>query len=121
MERTRFINHKGAKILFLDFSGLADPEEAVKAISDAKAIVVSQPEKSLLTLTDVAGVSTDATIVQALWELLRHNKPYVRAGAVVGIAGDQQDDLYQLLTHQARREVPAFTDIEEAKEWLVGQ
>ena len=121
MERTRFIDHKGARILFLDFSGLADPEEAVKAISDAKAIVVSQPEKSLLTLTDVGGVSTDATIAQALWELLRHNKPYVRAGAVVGIAGDQQDDLYHLLIHQARREVPAFTDIEEAKEWLVGQ
>ena len=121
MERTRFIDHKGARILLLDFSGLADPEDAVKAITDAKAIVASQPEKSVLTLTDVAGLSTDAATVQALWELLRSNKPYVKAGAVVGVARGEQDDLYHMLIHQARRDLPTFTDVEEAKDWLVDQ
>jgi hypothetical protein len=50
---------------------------------------------------------------------LRHNKPYVLAGAVVGVLSEEQETLYNLLTHQARRELPTFDSLDEAKAWLV--
>ena len=119
MERTRFIEHEGQQLLFVDFAGLTDKAEALAAIAASRAFVAGQPEASLLTLTDVTDMEFDEEIAKALWDLLRHNKKHVRAGAVMGLTGERQEDLYDLLTHQARRDLPVFEAAEEAKAWLV--
>jgi hypothetical protein len=119
MERTRFVEHAGQQLLLVDFAGLTDKGEALAAIAASRALVAGQPEASLLTLTDVTDMEFDEEIAKALWELMRHNKKHVRAGAVVGLSGERQQDLYDLLTHQARRELPVFETPEEAKAWLV--
>ena len=121
MERTRFIEHEGRQVLFVDFAGLTDKGEAMAAIAESKAFVAGQPEASLLTLTDVTDMEFDEEVAKALWELMRHNKRHVRAGAVVGLAGERQQDLYDLLTHQARRDLPVFETADEAKAWLIQQ
>ena len=118
MERTRFIEHEGIQIVFVDFAGLGDKAEALAAIAESRAFVAQQPERSLLTLTDVTGMDFDEEVATALWELLRHNKKHVRAGAVVGLSGERQQILYDLLTHQARRDLPLFDTADEAKTWL---
>ncbi len=119
MERTRFVEHEGRQILFIDFSGLTEKADTLAAITASQAFVARQPEGSLLTLTDVTDMDFDEEIATALWGLLRHNKKYVRAGAVVGLSAGRQTDLYDLLTHQARRELPVFETAEEAMHWLV--
>jgi hypothetical protein len=119
MERVRFMEHSGERILFIDFSGCENAAQVLAVADEAKPIISAQEEKTLLTLTDVTGVTADGDMATALWELLRHNKPYVRAGAVVGVEDEHQETLYQLLTHQARRDLPAFATVEEAKDWLV--
>ena len=48
------------------------------------------------------------------------NKPYVKAGTVVGIEG-LQEDLYHLITHQSWRKLLPFHDIEAARDWQVEQ
>ncbi len=121
MERTRFVEHEGQQLLFVDFAGLTDKADALAAIAESRAFVAQRPEASLLTLTDVTDMEFDEEIAKALWDLLRHNKKHVRAGAVVGLSGEQQQDLYDLLTHQARRDLPVFETAEEAKAWLVGE
>ena len=121
MARTRFVEHEGRQILFVDFAGLSDEAEALAAIAESRAFVAQQPEGALLTLTDVTDMQFDETVAKALWELMRHNKKRVRAGAVVGLSGERQEDLYELLTHQARRDLPVFETAEEAKAWLVEQ
>lgn len=122
VQRSKFIEHKGTRILYNDFSGLENSEAALEALADTRDLIAEQPEGSLLTLTNVAGTNLFETdVATALYELLRHNKPYVRAAALVGIAGQGQDDLYHLVTHQARRKFKTFDDLEEAKDWLVEQ
>ncbi len=121
MTRLKFIEHEGKELLLIDFSEMVDADEVLKTVAEAKALVEERPEHSLLTLTHVAGMGTDATTVKALWDLLRHNKPFVKAGAVVGVEGEQQNDLYQLLTHQARRKLETFGTLAEAKDWLARQ
>ncbi len=118
MERVRFIEYKSTRLLFIDFSGLGPGDEMLHAIAAAREFVASRPEHSLLTLTDVTGADFDEKTAMALWDLLRHNRRYVRAGAVVGVRGQQQLDLYRLLTHQTKRRLAAFETPDEAKDWL---
>lgn len=120
MSRIRFIEHEGVRILFLDFSGFQDPSEATEPIEEAKRVIAQEPEGSVLTLTYVKGSKFNADMAQALWRLARHNKPYVKAGAVVGIEGLQKE-VYHLVMNLARRRLPPFDDIEKAKHWLATQ
>jgi hypothetical protein len=48
--RARFIEHKGRKVLFIDFSGIRARSTAFHAIDEVRALVATQPERSLLTL-----------------------------------------------------------------------
>jgi hypothetical protein len=120
MERTRFIEHRGERILLLDYSGVTDPAEALEEIAKSRALIATQPPKSLLTLTHVRGARYNREIVTAMKELAAHNKPYVRAGAVVGLAPLHRI-VYQAVMKFSGRNIPAFDDLEEARDWLVAQ
>jgi hypothetical protein len=120
MERTRFIEHRGKRILLLDYSGVADPEEALREIAKSKAFIATQPPNSLLTLTHVRDARYNREIVTAMKGLAAHNKPFVRAGAVVGLAPLHRI-VYQAVMKFSGRNLPAFDDMEEARDWLVEQ
>jgi len=89
MERTRFIDHRGTRILVLDYSGLKSADEALREIDNSKRIVAMQPPKSLLVLTSVREARYNAAVLQALKELAAHNEPHVKASAIVGMGGLQ--------------------------------
>lgn len=118
--RVRFIEHKGKRILFHDFSNIATVEEALAAVRESRAIVSQQPPASLLTLTDVSHSRFNKDVVDALKELVAANKPHVRAGAIVGLSGLQRI-VYVAVTQLTGRRLPTFGTQEEAKDWLVAQ
>lgn len=121
MNRVYTIEHKERQILVLDVSGIQKTEDALTPIEEMRDAVTTAPEGSLLTLTYVRGTAFDERLATALWELLKANKKHVRAGAVVGVTSDAQRDLFDLVTHQARRDLELFDDDEAAKDWLVEQ
>ncbi len=82
-------------------------------------MIAAIPERTGLTLTDVTDATFDVKVAEALWKLLRANKPHVRAAAVVGIGTEEQRMLFDLVTHQSRRRMEVFDDVERAKDWLV--
>jgi hypothetical protein len=119
--RTRFIELAGCRILLLDFSGISEPQQALDAIAEARAVVAQQrPDGSLLTLTDVAGSHFDSGVLKAIRELAEHNRPYVRAGAVVGLTGLMRV-VYNTLIHLTGRNLRSFDDLESAREYLIQQ
>lgn len=120
VERTYFIEHRGARILLLDFSHVMDEQVAMATIGEARRIVAGQPHGSLLTLTNVEGSHFDSNIVGALRELVEHNRPFVRAGAVVGLSGLMRV-VFSTLVHLTGRNIRAFDQVEEAKDYLAAQ
>ncbi|HEX9727874.1 MAG TPA: hypothetical protein VGA37_05170 [Gemmatimonadales bacterium] len=121
-ERTRFVEHRGERILLIDLSHLKEPhDESLEAIGHASELIQSQARQSLLTLTYVEGAQFNFEVAQAMWQFARRNRPYVIAGAVVGIAPGLQQELYHLVTRISRRKLPAFDDLDRAKDWLVSQ
>jgi HEAT repeat protein len=120
MPRTRFIEHQGVPILYLDFSRISEPATALEAIAEARTVVAQQAPESVRTLTDVTESHFDTTIVKALRELVEHNRPYVKAGAVVGLSGLMRV-VYSTLVHLTGRNLRAFDDLEAAKTYLAAQ
>jgi hypothetical protein len=119
MKRINFIIHKWRQILLLDISHCSS-DEVIKTIDEAIGVIRSQPESSLLILTDVKDAGYDLEVIEKLKEFTGGNKPYVRASAVVGLDGLQKV-VYNAVTLFSKRTLPVFDDIENAKDWLIEQ
>ena len=89
MGRVELKDHEGRNIVHLDFSNL-DPETLEEVLEEAKPVIRSQPPKSLCTLTTVDGAHFNGKVVELLKEFAKGNDPYVKMGAIVGLAGLQK-------------------------------
>lgn len=120
MERTRFIEHKGRRILLLDYSGIRDPQEALREVKRSMELVARQPPGSLRVMTYVRDARYNAAVLQAMKELAAHNAPYVKASAVVGMSGLHRI-AYQAVILFSKRNIKVFDDQAEALDWLASQ
>lgn len=119
MSKVYFIGHKGKEILFIDFSN-CELDEIFPIIEESKTIIKSKPKNSLLTLTNISNTNFNENISDAFKEYTIHNKPYVKAGAVVGVTGLKKI-VYMAVAKFSGRTLTLFDDIEQAKNWLVKQ
>ena len=120
MDRTRFVDHRGKRILLLDFSRVRDPAETLAAIGVARQVVRRHPPRSLLVLTSTREGRYNAAVIQALKELASHNEPYVRASAVAGMSGLHRVAFQAILTF-SKRKIQVFDLEEDAMDWLAAQ
>jgi hypothetical protein len=114
---TTFIQHRGKRILRLEFSRLS-PAELVAAADQVRGIIASEPLRSVRSLTFLSSRLTEEG-ADALKRCALANRPYVRAGAVVApvfwrvIATDLQK--------RGREDLRFFTDEATARDWLASQ
>lgn len=120
MERTRFIEHKGKRILLLDYAGIRDPNEAVASVRKSIEFIAGQPRNSLLVMTVVRDARYNAQVLQAMKELAAHNTPYVKASAVVGMSGLHRI-AYQAVLVFSKRNIKTFDAEADALDWLATQ
>jgi hypothetical protein len=120
MERIKIISHLGKKILFSDFSYLQTKEEIAEIIREMKAYIKAQAPKSVYTLTSIEEMHFNNDIKDLFTEFTKSNKPYVRAGAVLGVSGLKLF-IFNGIMKISGRDIKCFSSIEQAKSWLVGQ
>lgn len=116
--RVHFIEYKGVEILSIDWSD-ASADEILAAIAEAKRLIASRPAKSVRTLTNVTNGRLDRRTSEALKDYVAHNKPYVVAGAVVGL-NDLKMIAFNFVNRATGRSLRAMDSLDAAKEWLVG-
>jgi hypothetical protein len=119
MERVQFIQHKGKKILHLNFANCS-VDEVLQTIEMSKAAIRTQSSGSVLTLTDVTNAAFNSKVSEAMKGFVIHNKPYVVAAAVVGVTGLKQVILNAVMKLSGRK-LTAFNTLAEAKDWLAAQ
>ncbi len=121
MARTCFIEHQERQIVFMNFAGLTEVDEALAAIEEARQFVAAQPRRrNLLTLVDVTGATQDKRAIDALQALAEHDKPWVLAGAVVGVSMLKRM-LFKVIVMMSGRKLATFATVDDAKDWLVQQ
>lgn len=118
--RVHFFEHRGTRILMVDFSHLQQTEEILREIDTARALIASQPPASLRTLTHVRGARYSPPVMDALKRFTAHNKPYVKAAAIVGMEGLHRV-LYNAVLLFSRRNIEIFNTLDEARDWLARQ
>lgn len=116
--RVRFILHKQRRVLLYDFTNLSDMDGALELIDYARMVAAQQADQSLYTLTDISDSHYDRKVTAALQELAKHNKPYVIAGAAVGVSGLAKVVFRSILAFSGRSNIKVFDSRDEALDWL---
>jgi hypothetical protein len=117
--RSKWIEHKGQRIFYQDFSGLFFNSEAVKEeLLAVQTVVIKEPKNSVLVVSNF----TDTTIGTDLMPLLnaasKMTKDHVRKTAVLGVTGVKRT-LGDLLSRLTGQPLMYFSTLEEAIDWLV--
>jgi len=116
--RVRWLTEHGARILFVDVSHLTRATDVIGLFEAAKQSPGSLQRESIYSLADVAGAHFNPAVVRAARELIQHNRPYVRAGAVVGLSPLQRA-VYDIIVRRTRRgNLRPFDTFPEAVSWL---
>ena len=116
MDRVAFIKHNGKELLFWIFR-IARPWTFSWSLTKRKKAIRTRPENSVLTLTDVTNMRFDDRVTEQMKEFTVHNKPYVKAAAVVGVEGVKKILLNAIMLF-SKRKFHTFDNIESAKNWL---
>lgn len=116
------LNHKGKTILCLDVADLKieNKSEFVQHIEQAKERIKKHPPKSLLIITNVTNTGFNTEMVNTMRDYAKHNTPYIKASAVVGVSGLQKI-IYTAIKTFTGRDFYLAQSLEEAMEWLVKQ
>ena len=114
------VEHQGKRILIQDFANMRPGEEFQQGIAEATVFIAAQPPKSVLSVFDVTQAFYDAEVLVTLKEFTKHNEPYMKASAVVGIEGILSIALMAVSKFSGRTFHP-FKDRASAMDWLVEQ
>ena len=120
MDRVKFVEHRGARILLSDLSGIRDTAELQRAIRIGTELVQAEPPLSVLVLVDVTAVEYTLEAFAILQQSVAVNRPYVRARAVVGLPRAAAVP-YGIVAKLSARPMASFDDRETAMDWLVAQ
>lgn len=111
-----WIEHKGKKILYIQYTGLKQ-SEMLDLIIKASQMILESKSNEVLSLTDV----TDCFINNDFMELSKKQGlitlPLTQKAAVVGITGLKSILLKASNAFTPKPRVP-FETIEQAKDWL---
>lgn len=116
--KSRWVEHNNKKILKQDFANLFFNIQAVKnELAGVQEIVLSQPENSVLILSDFTNTEISGDLMSALNQASKNTKPYVKKTAVLGVTGIKRTfgDLLSRITGQP---LVYFSNENEALDWL---
>jgi hypothetical protein len=122
MSSAEFIEHRGTKVLLMDFSNSSDAHAVIKTVEEAITLVAgtNQPG-SLLGLVDLSGVQFTREIQAAVKRMAGHNRPYMKFIAIVGLGGVRALMLRLMLRLKKRTNHKLMSYRQEALDWLVVQ
>ncbi len=105
-------------MILLDFEGITDPAMGFAAADEARAFIAKlPPDGSHLTLTDLRATRYDRDVATKFRELTAHNRPFVRAAAVVSDSPIQRAAI-AMIALATRRKLGVFETRQQALDYL---
>jgi hypothetical protein len=117
MERIRFIDHHGERLLLVDCSDCNANEVAELADKLAK-FLDPEPEGSVLLLADFTGTQFTREAVERIKVSAVYNRKHLKRSAWV-FNGNWSKTLHDAVQAFSRRKIPQFETRQEAIEFLL--
>jgi hypothetical protein len=116
------MNHKSKKVFCLDITNLQmkDTEEILAHVEQAMQKISRQPPKSVLHITNVTNTGFNTNVTNIIKEYAKHNTPYIKASAIVGLTGLQKI-IYTGIKAVTGRDFYLASTMDEALQWLEHQ
>jgi len=118
-DRIYFVEHRGKKILLLDYSHTTGHEMQL-LLAHVRITVAQHPRESLVTLADYTGATVDHAVATKIKEVLTLDRPFVKKTAWVGTESIPHAFM-ENFHNFSQREIATFKTREEAMDWLVGE
>jgi hypothetical protein len=122
--KSHWITHKGKQILFMDFSGFGlDVAGLTAELNEVNEIIVRQPEKSILGLTDMRNTTISSDVARLFEQSGASGliQKFGRKSALVDMTGGIRLLIYKSISHAIGMKAKLFDDVESAKDWLAGE
>jgi hypothetical protein len=116
-DRIHFIEHKGQRILLLDFSH-ATTAQMQLLLEYVRVTVAQQGRESVIVLADFEGAEIDHAVAIKIKEVLTLDRPFVKKSAWIGAEHIPNAFIENFQTF-SRREIVTFKTRGEALDWLV--
>jgi hypothetical protein len=117
-DRLKKISHRGCTILFTDYSNFITFDEWNALLEAERQLMPKEKLGSVLALAVFTGSRFSASVFTAIKELAVHNKPYIKASALVGLSSLQEGVFLKGIERTADRSFGLFDTVDEAKDWL---
>lgn len=115
-ERVNWIDYKGKKIIYADYSKLIKAEDIIKVIKDCKTEITSK--KDVLLLVNIEGSSGSPAVMTEYKNFAKETKDNVKKTAITGVAG-----LHKILLNSVKTfsgvEFEIKDNLDIAKEYLI--
>jgi hypothetical protein len=119
MPGTSFIDHKGERLLLVDFSNAFDDQEIAEAAEEAMKLVRSTNQRrSVRGLIDLSGTPMNKAVRETLKKMSRNNGPYMKSVAFVGLGPVLSAIITGFLSVTRRSNHRVFRSRGEALDWL---
>lgn len=119
--RSKWIEYRGKRIFYQDFSNLMYNSAALlEELAAVQEIVLAQPPNSVLVLADFRNTQITSDALPKLNEASARTKDHVRKTAVLGVTGLKRA-LADMLTRLTGQPLKYFDDETAAKEWLIAE
>lgn len=119
MPEALFVEHKGARILLVDFTDSGDNQRILETAEEAIRIVASTDQpRSVRALIDLSGTSLNKVVRGTLKRMSRNNGRYMKSVAFVGLPAVLSPAVKGFLRVSGRSNHRVFRSREEALNWL---
>lgn len=120
MKSCEWIQHKGKNILYMKIAS-ETTEELKERLESIKPVVVKEPPHSILCIADVTNGKFNPEMTQMLKEFTKHNEPYIKMTALVGVEGLKKIIYNAVLTFTKRKNLILKDSKQQALDWLASQ
>ena len=119
MNRVEEFTREGKSFVYIDFSGLQTNEEIARLVAQAKPVISKYPPKSIYTITNFDGLHFDRESKNLITPYTEANKPYVIAGAIIGLDGLKQIMANTIFSVSGRKDLTILSTKEEAIQYFI--